>query len=252
MLVVCDGMIRSGSTWSFNVVMKLLRSADKSRRTFGLYDENPAVLRAGLRPRSSHLVVKSHSLDGSARDLCVSGALKTIYTWRHPYDVVASGLRMFHFSSDHALHILREALRVWAFHRATKSAHIVAYESIVTKPRVAIAEIGAYLGLKTSNVDLLRIADEMSFENVKRLSQHVEELDPKRIIRDNGQVCDRETHLHQNHVQDGRTGYGVRVLDEACLDAIDEVLVEEGFGFLSRGRVRSCREPMGCRLAEWA
>jgi hypothetical protein len=38
-----------------------------------------------------------------------------------------------------------------------------------------------------------------------------------------------------------------------AIAAIGEVLVEEGFGFLSRGRVRSCREPMGCKLAdEWA
>jgi hypothetical protein len=198
-------------------------------------------------------VVKSHSLDGSAHDLCASGAVKAIYTWRNPYDAVASGVRMFHFSSDQAVDILRGSLRVWAFHRATKSAHIVAYESIVTQPRVAIAEIGDYLGLNTSSADLLQIANEMSFENVKRLSQHVNELDPKRIIHNYGQVYDRETMLHQNHIQDGRMGYGVRILDEACLDAIDEVLVEEGFGFLSRGRVRSCREPIGCKLAdEWA
>jgi hypothetical protein len=243
-------MFRSGSTWSFNVAVKLLKSSDGSRRTFGLYDENPAVLRAGIRPRSSHLVVKSHSPDASALDFCRSGAAKAIYTWRNPYDVVASGLRMFHFSQGHAVNALRGALRLWGFHRRTKSAHIVSYESIVTQPFVAIAEIGNYLGLAIGAGDLLRIANEMSFENVKRLSQGVDGLDPKRIIHKGGHAFDRETMLHQNHIRDGRTGYGVRILDEACIEAIDDVLVEEGFGFLRRDGVRGNLETVGDLLVD--
>uniref|UniRef100_Q01ZH8 Sulfotransferase domain-containing protein n=1 Tax=Solibacter usitatus (strain Ellin6076) TaxID=234267 RepID=Q01ZH8_SOLUE len=247
MLVLCDGMGRSGSTWSFNVAVKLLRSSDASRRTFGFYDENPGVVKAGIRPRASHLVIKSHTLDPSVQDLCCSGAVKAIYTWRNPYDVVASSMRMFQLSADNAVGMLRGALRVWAFHRRTKSAHIVAYETIVTRPRVAIAQIGDYLGLKTSPGDLLRITSELSFENVKRLSQHVDELDPKRIIRKGRYIFDRETNLHQNHIRDGRTGYGARLLEASCLDAIDEVLTEEGFGFLRGSGVRRLtNQPTPC------
>jgi hypothetical protein len=215
-----------------------------------LFDENPAVLKAATGPRSSHLVVKSHVLDPSVHDLCCNGAVKAIYTWRNPYDVVASSLRMFQVSPKDAVDALRGALRVWAFHRRTSSAHIVAYESIMTQPQVAIAEIGNYLGLRTSTGDLLQIATELSFENVKRLSQHVDELDPKRIIRRGGLTFDRETNLHQNHIRDGRTGYGARMLDASCLEAIDEVLMEEGFGFLKCAGVRGDREPVGYRLAD--
>src|SRR6266581_2236852 len=130
MVVLCNGMIRGGSTWSFNVVLKLLRSCDPNRKAFGIYSENPAVLAAAVKPRFSHLVVKSHALDRSTYELCRTGAVKTIYTWRDPHDVVVSCSRMFGFSVEHWIGPLQDALRVWSFHRATNSALIVSYDTI--------------------------------------------------------------------------------------------------------------------------
>ena len=76
MVVLCDGMIRSGSTWSFNVALELVRSYEPHRKVFGFYNQNPAVLLAACRPRFSNLVIKSHNLDPSAYELCRAGAIK--------------------------------------------------------------------------------------------------------------------------------------------------------------------------------
>jgi hypothetical protein len=51
MVILCDGMVRSGSTWSFNVALKLLESSDPDRKAFGTFNENPAVLAAAIKPR---------------------------------------------------------------------------------------------------------------------------------------------------------------------------------------------------------
>jgi len=83
MVILCDGMVRSGSTWSFNVVRNLLTS-DPTRKVHGIYSESPAVLAAGIHPRPSHLVIKSHVLSPLAHDLCCSNRVQAIYTWRNP------------------------------------------------------------------------------------------------------------------------------------------------------------------------
>jgi hypothetical protein len=234
MFVLCDGMLRSGSTWSFNVALMLLRSGDTDRETFGLYNEKAAVLGAALRPRSTHVVVKSHVLDPSNYDLCRTGAVKAIYTWRDPYDVVASCLRMFGSPVEDCLQALRSALQVWAFHIETNSAWIVPYESIISQPAEVIANLACYLGLAMRAEHVNQIAAEMSFENVRDFSRRVNQLGSRRVIRRDGHVFDRQTLLHQGHITNGRSGYGAKRLGVAELAAIDAILVEEGFGFLRK------------------
>ena len=232
MFILCDGMVRSGSTWSFNVALKLLRLGNPGRKSFGLYNENPAILASALKPRASHLVLKAHTLDPGNYSLCSAGKIKTIYTWRDPYDVVASCIRMFGRSTADWPEALRDALRIWAFHRSTNSACIVWYDSIVHRPEETIATIARNLDLPLEPRHLAQIAWEVSFENVKRFSRQVEKLDPGRVIRRDQMVFDRETLFHQGHICHGGTGYGRRDLEHALIESIDTVLRDEGFDFL--------------------
>jgi hypothetical protein len=232
MVVLCDGMIRSGSTWSFNIAVELIRCSEPHRRAFGFYSENPAVLRAAVRPRFSNLVIKSHALDPSAYELCQTGALKTIYTWRNPYDAIASALRMFGYSVEHWMGALRNALRVWEFHRTTGSACILSYESIMQTPVESIQSVAAYLGLHVAPDEASRIAKATSMQESRSLSDRIVKLDESRVVRKDGYVFDRSTLLHQNHIQDGRVGYGFAFLDPKYLPMINALLREEGFEFL--------------------
>ena len=159
MVILCDGMVRSGSTWSFNVALQLLRSCDPNRKAFGTYNDNPGVLAAAIKPRFSNLVIKSHRLDPFVQESCVRGAIKTIYTWRQPYDVVASCVQMFGSSVPHWTGVLRKELRVWSFHLATNSACIVSYEEIIKEPCAAIERIAGYLGLAIESEQLRGIAE---------------------------------------------------------------------------------------------
>lgn len=233
-------MVRSGSTWSYNVALKLLKSCYPDRKTFGFFSEDPAVLAAAVRPRFSNLVIKSHRLDRTANEICRRGALKTIYTWRHPYDAVASSVQMFGQPVEDAIDAVRNALRVWSFHRATNSACIVSYEAIMTEPSAAITRISRYLQLTLEPEALTRIADEVSFARMNRLSQHVSELSPVRLVEQNGLMFDRETLLHNRHIRSGSIGYGASLLDSQNLRTIDAMLREEDFSFL-------CEPDSGCR-----
>jgi hypothetical protein len=240
MVVLCDGMVRSGSTWSYNVVVNLLRAAD-SRRVFGLYSEAPTVLAAAVHPRDSHLVIKSHDLGPYAQDLCLHGKIRTVYTWRDPYDALVSCTRMFGRTVDHWLEVMRGALRVWAFHRRTNTAHIVSYAQMMAQPQEEIELIAAYLGLTVTAEQIAAVARKLSFRQVRVFTEHLHELPGQRLVRTPDDVYDRETLLHSHHIRNGGTGYGIRSLRDQDRDALEAVLRDEGFEFLCRqsaGEVR--------------
>jgi len=234
-------MVRSGSTWSFNVALTLVESCDPSHKTFSLYDDNLVHLPAAARPRQSNLVVKSHVLDEFGRQLCRSGAIRAIYTWRHPYDAIASAVRKFGHSADHYLETIRNSLRTWSFHRSTGTACILSYEDIVGAPEAGIHSIAAYLHIDVEPARIREIADALSMKKLKKFADHIDQLEPSRVVRKDGKVYDRQTLLHQNHIQDGRIGYGISLLSAEERSRIDTMLKEEGFDFL-RGRVRVSRE----------
>jgi hypothetical protein len=182
------------------------------------------------------LVVKCHTLPPATQELCRAGAIRAIYTWRDPYDVVVSSHRMFNCSIEQSIALLQNSLRVWSFHLSTNSACIVSYETIVKHPAAGIARIAGYLDLSIDPKTLSRIEDEVSFEKLKRFTEHIEQFDPRRIVRKDGFVYDRETLLHQNHIKNGGFGYGVGCLDETQISSINAILLEEGFGYLRQGR----------------
>jgi hypothetical protein len=243
MVVLCDGMVRSGSTWSFNAALNLLRC--DSRPAYGLYSEERAVLAAAVRPRRSHLIIKSHALDPHAQGLCRGGRLRAIFTWRDPYDVVISCVRMFGRTPMHWIYVVRDSLRAWAFHRATNTAHIVSYERLVTEPEEEIGAIAAYLGLPVPPERIGELARRLSFGRMKHLAQHVHELPAPRLVRTEADMYDRETLLHPHHLRNGGTGYGVKALRDEERTELEAVLRDEGFDFL-------CASPGGRRVSTGA
>lgn len=225
-------MLRSGSTWSFNVALRLLRVNAAGRKCFGVYSEDPAVFRAAARRRSSHLVIKAHVLQPAVQDLCRQRFFKAICTWRNPYDVVVSTMNMFGASAESAINSLRIGCRLLSFHQTTNTACVLPYDLIRTAPLEAISRVADYLDMQCDSESLREIGEAVSFRQVQRFSEHVSELPEARLIHQYGQTYDRQTLLHQNHIRDGGTGYGLRTLPPATISEIDAMLREEGFGHL--------------------
>jgi hypothetical protein len=226
MIVFCDGMPRSASTWSFNVVVNLLRLLVPSSRIHAEYRETFAALVNSLPPECDHAVVKSHQLDHAARELCRAGAAKVIYTWRSPVDAVASYMKMFDQPFDEGLKAIRDSLRLHEFHRAIGGCCTIAYEIITEKPRTAIAEIAAHLGLDAPDRVIEEVDHCTSFKRMKEAADRLDKRSPASLAESGGLLYDHETLLHRFHIRDGRTGYGREILTPAELNRVGEVLAE--------------------------
>jgi hypothetical protein len=229
LIVFCNGMQRSGSTWAYNVILELLRSCNSNQSILSVYDEHPGMLLGNLEPTWNHIVIKAHALDNAAHVLCRTGAARSVFTWRDPFDAIASLMRTFGHSFETSIESIRKSIGVWEFCKATGTSTVVSYRSIIETPTFAIRRIAADMGFDVSVQQVDQVADATSFERMKRASQTVEHLDSSRIIRDGVYTYDRETLLHQDHIRDGGSGYGKQMLSPQQLCAIDVMMDKSGF-----------------------
>jgi hypothetical protein len=220
MLVICNGMPRSASTWSFNVVIALLRSSGPSDEVYSGYDEDIARFLESIPTTAAHAVLKCHQLDPSGRASARSDA-KTIYTWRDPADAVVSCMRMFGYAFDDSLAAIDSSLELYHLHRQAGATLILEYGQIVSSSIDAVQRIATFLGLEAHPDTVRAVTEQTSLDSVRRqlLSPTADAL-----VRHSGLEYDPETLLHRKHVRDGSVGYGRRALTSEQSERVDALL----------------------------
>jgi hypothetical protein len=226
MLVLCNGMPRSASTWSYNVAMALLRcNGDK---VYGGYDENLHRFLRTMPASCAHAVVKCHSLDGAGIGLAQVRAAKVIYTWRDLADATASFMRMFGISFDRTLALMSSSLDLYQRHRHY-GALILGYETIIRRPLDSVGAVAEHLTIKASNDQIAAIAEANSLPRMRERVKEIGSLDyGERLVRHERTSYDPETLLNLDHIRDGGTGYGVGRLSQTELLQIEELLRTKG------------------------
>lgn len=220
-IVLCNGMIRSASTWSYNVVLKIMRTV-AGESVYGDYNENIAQFLESSPPTAPYLVLKCHMLDSVGRGLIERGEARVIYTCRDLADAAVSFMNMFQFDFEHTLSALGGALELYRLHRNSGHALILGYREITSQPLESIAKIAEHLGVNAPMGVLERINEETSLERARdRVEQLKAGIDADKLVRFDRFVHDRETLLNIDHIRDGRSGYGRESLTEEQLHRVD-------------------------------
>jgi hypothetical protein len=226
MLVLCNGIPRSASTWSYNVTMAVLRHS--THEVYGGYDENLHRFLGGLPSSCVHAVLKCHSLDSAGLGLAQLHAAKVIYTWRDLADATASFMTMFGVDFEHAIAVMSSSLDLYGHHR-NNGALVLGYQGITQKPAEAVAAIASYLNVTASQELIAEIAEANSFDRMHQRVKEISSLDYNGcLIRQDRGSYDPETLLNLHHIRDGRTGYGPSRLNQSQLRRLEELAREKG------------------------
>lgn len=235
MLVLCNGMPRSASTWSYNVAISLLRHTEQE--VCGGYDENLHRFLCGLPAACVHAVLKCHSLDDAGLRLAQLQAAKVIYTWRDLADATASFMTMFDFAFEEIISIMSSSLDLFLQHRSN-GALILSYETITQQPTESVAAVASYLDVAPGQELVAEIAEANSFGRMREKVKELGKLDhAERLVRHErtsyidaarSDLYDPETLLHLDHIRDGSTGYGAGRLNPSQLRRLEELLREKG------------------------
>lgn len=222
MLVICNGMPRSASTWAFNVVVQLLHRSEPGAELYSGYDESVARFLESAPPTATHIVVKCHKLDPHGRALGQTAAARTIYTWRDPADAAVSCMEMFGYDFERSLAEIESSLKLSLLHRRWGTTLIMSYRELTGAPVEAVERIATYLGLESNSDVVSAVARDNSLERMKE--KQLEFADEARLVQTGGVAYDRETLLHRGHIRHGGSGYGREALTPEQLRQCEALL----------------------------
>lgn len=203
--VLCAGMPRSGSTWSYNVARRLLGHVHGEESLVGGYvGEGPAVDAALNQPLATGMinVLKFHSLTETAVDKTRSGHARTIVTFRTPMNAVASLMGFFGHSLQSSVGSINASMHNLLTWRDTKNSLLIPFDDIIADNAGSIGRIAAFLDLDVPE-DLIATLDaETSYEAVKKKAGQLEQ-NGRRLIESGRSRYDPNSLLHVGHAPMG-------------------------------------------------
>jgi hypothetical protein len=183
-------MVRSGSTFSFNIARELLLRSGSAATAFANSFGGMPI------ESSSHLILKSHAPDKSVTDEVRGGTLACICTVRKPEDAIASFMRAFGFSLEQSI----SDVNGWLSWYSSVFKHVltIEYEAIDEFPRNVISSIDKFLTNDTCVERSSVLAEKYSKSGLKakldRLEQSSNTIDLGFTYYDN------ETFFHRRHI----------------------------------------------------
>lgn len=172
MLIVCNGMMRSGSTLQYNLVRSLIEKqgigVGQGFVSVQSWSEIKEQLLNWSIDNKAH-VIKTHDiLPFSEEDQFLEENVKFFYVYRDIRDVAISMSRKLNQDIRSLLNLLDKQVEVFEHMQAMKSAYIQKYENLVLDLEGATNEIAYVLNLDVEQLTLQEIADEWKAENVKK------------------------------------------------------------------------------------
>jgi hypothetical protein len=187
-------MPRSGSTWSFNACLGLLKSAYTGSVT-GFYSEN--IGEVLTEPAAELLVVKCHAVDAAGLEVIGKMLCRCVYTHRDPREAVASMMQFAGATFDAALQSIVASLEFFTFQRRFGTVLTIAYPDLVHRPRECVEKIAAYLKIPNATIDA--VAETYSREALAEIARSVETFAPPDVYRDTKYLYHRATLIHRDH-----------------------------------------------------
>jgi hypothetical protein len=208
-VVLCLGLKSSGSTWLYNVAIRILKEAEPGKGAVrAFFADNSAMVPEGAE-KARILVIKSHEPSTAILFLTRFARGQVLVTVREPRDSVASLMQRFGHSFESALKDVREGGKhVMALARERR-ALVLRYEDGFPDKERTIDNVAAFLGMKISAALRRRIFRSLTREAVQKKIRtlHAGETDPN--------AFDPTTQWHPGHVGDGRIGKFKSVLSAA-------------------------------------
>jgi len=212
-IFICDGVIRSGSTWSYNVCRLLGQIRAKRRgEPFGIacLGENSLdqFLQVEATLGSGSAVIKAHELGPFALQSIRGGRVKAVCTYRDPRDCVASDLVFWAGGFEASLQrVARSFDCLMRSYQDSERTLFVRYEEMIEDPPGEIAKIAEHLEIPVDRkiVDWIDGQTNIEFSRTicgQLASRPAEQVDVGR----NNHRRDRVTLLHDNHIGSARPG----------------------------------------------
>jgi hypothetical protein len=208
-VVICNGVIRSGSTWSFNVCREMVQEdAIRNRKAFGSAYLDAQPLEQFIsqpQPPAASAVVKAHGLGPVAMTALRHGRARAVCTYRDPRDCIASDLAFMRYPLEIAIKRVGGTLDPIRVYQTTPNILLVRYEDMMTDRFREIRRIADHLGIEMNAEDVRRIDANTNMDSSERVCKQMKHQ-PQKMLKIATHLVDPTTHLHENHLNGGTVG----------------------------------------------
>jgi hypothetical protein len=204
-------MMRSGSTWSYNVCREMFQQlAGRTNRKllYGYVDsamlDDFVVSRWPLTPEL--VVFKSHEIGPAALSALFDGNAKAVVTFRDPRDCVASYMIFKRWSFENTMHQISGTVKLLEQHANCPHSLFVRYEDMMANRRGELWNIANHLHLKVNEAFITGVDGATNIDASKKIVDSLKGRPLDRITMSDDHKVDPTTHLHENHFNGGTIG----------------------------------------------
>jgi hypothetical protein len=214
------GVLRSGSTWSYNVcqaVGKLL--AARRRQPLGTAYMTHAELDMFLATEGANLhgpvVIKSHTIGYTALDWISTGRAKVICTYRDPRDCVVSMMTFFGGDFAATSRQIADGFDYLKIYQKAGNTLFVRYEQMMADPLGQIEQIAQHMNVDADRETLRQIEYDTNMQSSKKICDELKLRPEEKVFRSGTHRVDPVTSLHDNHIFNGKVGRWKEELSDA-------------------------------------
>jgi hypothetical protein len=223
-LVICCGMIRSGSTLQYQVVSDLIEQRGLGERTGFIESKNFPEFRSRLIGAKGFSVVKVHEYMPELEPWMKQETTRIFYTYRDLRSVAISVMRKWSIPFSEVVCVngwLDNAVASEAQWRAHSKTLVSRYEDLVEHLPHEIGKWATALSLNLTPEQLDEVAALYSIaaQQERIREAHLPEQGSKPGVRDN---YDAKSLLHHNHITDGSVDGWAKELEPAQVRQIEE------------------------------
>jgi tetratricopeptide (TPR) repeat protein len=224
MLIICAGMMRSGSTLQYQIVCEIIEYLGLGM-TIGWTKIPSQELLDNLQNvvlrKDKFLVIKSHNFCSEVKALVRSDQAKVVYVYRDLRDVAVSLNNKFTKSTKDAILWLGDRLNNYYFWASIDKIIVSRYENMINDLYGEVLKIAHYLGVAVSNDLAKSISYKLDINEQKQRINKLEQ-DSSSVIKLSGNdVYDPVSQLHNNHINSGKWGQWKESLSKEQIEHIE-------------------------------
>lgn len=211
MLIICNGMLRSGSTLQYNLAAEALEEVGHVTRVGYLGSFRSPEIKARLeemRESEDLYILKTH--EPPLEPAFYTNRVTLLFTHRDLRDIAASIRKKWNKSFDEILSDLDAMIEIHVQIAALQGTLVQPYERLYSAMPEALDEIVAHLGTSLTSENRAKILQRNSLETVSE-NLAARRRNPLLALLGrfaSGFLIDRRTALHADHISEtgGRDG----------------------------------------------
>jgi len=176
MLIVCNGMMRAGSTLQYNIVRSLIEKMQLGVGE-GFLEESQfrnyeAQFDQWARNTSCH-VIKTHEIYPKSVEMVASGEMKICYIYRDIRDVAVSTKRKFGYEGSDLFKALDHAISTYYEMKTIQGVLWQKYENVIKDLSGSVRAIDFYLDLGATDDVILAVDRSCSIDRAMKTIENM-------------------------------------------------------------------------------